>query len=267
MKKILLAAVICLLAALTLTACGGKKTEATKAVEAMIGDMGEITIDSADALGKIQEAYNALSAEEKERVKNYDKFEKALETLKAEKQRFASYDEMNAKIAEIVNAAGSTFSKDGTDYSKLIESGNAILEQYGKMSGEEKSHIQMPDDFKSALETLGGYVSGTEAIATEYVKAFYTVYKDQKYEVTNIYCIKQIRNETQFHVFALTYKDAAGAEHTLYANARCSADTKAAAIAENADAFFAEKSVSDDFNAVTNGNVEINVENVLKNAK
>ena len=264
MKKVLLAVFVCLLALLTLTACKGKKTEATKAVEAMIAEIGDVTVDSADALAEIQRAYAALSADEKERVKNYDKLQKALETLKAEQNRFASYDEMNDLIADVIEIAGSKYSKDGTDFSGLIERGNALLEQYNDLDEEGKAKVQITDEFKSALEAISEMAEGTEASAAEYVKAFNSVYADKNYEITAVYCIKQLREDTQYHIFALTYKDADGAEHNLYANARCSSNTKAEVIANNADTFFADAAVSETYDAILNGNVTLDLESVLQ---
>ena len=68
MKKaisLLLALVLCL----SLTACG--KSEAVKNVEAMIDALGEITLESIDAIRSAEDAYNALTADEQKKVENY----------------------------------------------------------------------------------------------------------------------------------------------------------------------------------------------------
>ena len=77
----------------------------------------------------------------------------------------------------------------------------------------------------------------------------------------------QIRDEVEYHIFALKYKDENSEEHYLYANARCSSNTTAETIAANADSFFSEKAVSDDYNAVLNGNINVDLEAVLELAK
>lgn len=68
MKKtisLLLALILCL----SLCACG--KSEAVKNVEAMIDTLGEITLESIDAIRAAEEAYSALTEEEQKKVKNY----------------------------------------------------------------------------------------------------------------------------------------------------------------------------------------------------
>lgn len=267
MKKVLICILVCLMAALTLTSCKGKKTDATKAVEAMISELGEITIDSADELKAIEKAYTALSPDEKDRVKNYDKFREAKEELKALQTKFKSYDEMNETIQQIIDLASTTFSRDDADFSDLIAKGNAILEQYKDLSKDEKAYVNVTDEFKDALKALTDMVGSTEKCAAEYVKAFNRIYADQHYELSAVYCIKQLRDDVQYHIFALTYKDADGNEHNLYANARCSDGTTAEVIEQNKDVFFAETAVDYSFNAVFNGNVDLDLEAVLKLAK
>lgn len=69
MKKvlsILLALVLCL----SLCACG--KSEAVKNVEAMIDALGEITLESIDAIRSAEDAYSALTEDEQKKVSNYE---------------------------------------------------------------------------------------------------------------------------------------------------------------------------------------------------
>ena len=69
MKKVislLLALVLCL----SLCACG--KSEAVKNVEAMIDALGEITLESIDAIRSAEDAYNALTEDEQKKVGNYE---------------------------------------------------------------------------------------------------------------------------------------------------------------------------------------------------
>ena len=266
MKKILSVFLICLMSVSLLAGCG-KRTDAVKAVESQIKAIGEVSLDSADAIDAAQKAYNALSEDEKKAVHNHKKLAEAAEELKALQTKFGSYDEMNDAIDKILDAAGSSFTANGTDFSGLIEQGEAILEQYKDLDKEGQSYVKVTDELSEAIESLKGSVDRSTESAAEYVKAFNTVYADEKYEVTAVYCLKQVRDDTEYHIFALTYKDAAGQETTLYANARCSANTKASVIVDNADAFFAAKAVSDDYNAKENGNVTLDLAAVLELAK
>ena len=266
MKKAITVLLICLLSVSLLAGCG-KRTDAVKAVESQIKAIGEVSLDSAEAIDAAQKAYNALSADEKKAVHNYDKLTDAAEELKALQTKFGSYDEMNDAIDQILNAADSSYTSNDTDFSKLIEQGEAILEQYKDMDKEGKEYVKVSEELSEAIEALKGSVDRTTQSAAEYVKAFNTVYADENYEVTAVYCLKQVRDDTEYHIFALTYKNAAGEETTLYANARCSANTLASVIADNADAFFAAKPVSNDYNAVENGNVTLDTAAVLELAK
>lgn len=74
MKRIcafLLALIMCL----SLCACG--KSEAVKAVESLIADIGTVSVSSGDKIRVAEEAYAALSAEEQKKVNNFDVLEKA----------------------------------------------------------------------------------------------------------------------------------------------------------------------------------------------
>ena len=171
---------------------------------------------------------------------------------------------MNKVIADVIEAAKTTFSKDGTDFSALIEKGEALLEQYKDLSGADKDYVQMSDEFTAALDALKEAADVTVKAAAEYVKAFNTVYKGKKYEVTGVYCIKQIRDDRAYHIFALTYKNEKGEEGSVFANARCTAETKAETMVKNKDSFFAKESVSSTYNAKENGNVTLELAEVLK---
>ncbi|MBQ7638333.1 MAG: hypothetical protein IJS90_05505 [Clostridia bacterium] len=268
MKKIISIITVCLMSVIILASCG-KKTEATKSVEGQIKGLADVQIglDSEEAVSEIESAYNALSDEEKERVKNYDEFQSIKEELASVKTKAESFDKMNSSINDIVDAAKAGFSSADTDYSELISQGRQILDKYEELEDEDKESVKISEDFNKAMESLSSYVETAEKSTAEYVKAFNSVYAEENYEVTNVYCIMQIRDGVEYHVFALTYKDKDGNESNLYANARCSANTTAETIIANADSFFAKRAVSDDYNAVINANVALDVEKVLSLAK
>ncbi|MCH5198904.1 MAG: hypothetical protein J1E34_08365 [Oscillospiraceae bacterium] len=268
MKKIISIVFVLILSALVLCSCG-KKTEATKNVENMINALADIKIgiDSGEQIAEAESAYNALSDEEKAKVKNYNKLEKAKEELASVQAKYESFDEMNSVIEKIIDAANTRFSTENTDYAELLSQAQDILDNFNKLSDEEKKNVNVSDELNEAIEALNAYTSSAEKSTAAYVKAFNEVYADEKYEVTAVYCIKQIRDATEYHIFALTYKDKNGEEHNVYANARCSANTTAQTIISNAETFFSENAVSDDYNAVIGGNIDLNLEKVLELAK
>ena len=67
MKKVL-SLILAFAMCLTLCACG--KSEEVKAVEEQIASIGKITIDSTETINAARDAYNALNAEDKEKVEN-----------------------------------------------------------------------------------------------------------------------------------------------------------------------------------------------------
>jgi|GEM_PF-3560685 len=268
MKKVLVLISVCLLSVLVLASCA-KKTEATKNVESMINGLADVQIDvdSEESLAEIESAYNALSDEEKERVNNYEKLKKAQEEFSSVQTKHETYENMNSAISEIIDAAQAEFSGDDTDYSELMSQAQDVLDKYDELEDEEKENINISEDFSQAVESISSYVASAEESAAAYVKAFNSVYADENYEVTGVYCIKQIRDTTEYHIFALTYKDEAGEEHDLFSNARCSANTNAETIVANSDTFFCERAASDEYNAKLNGNVPLNLETVLSLAE
>lgn len=78
MKK-LVGLLLVFLLCLSIAGCG--KSEAVKNVEAMIEGLGEITVESIDAIRAAEEAYGALTPEEQGKVKN-------IETLSAARDRY-----------------------------------------------------------------------------------------------------------------------------------------------------------------------------------
>ena len=69
MKKIL-ALLLALVMALSLCACGEKKSENVVAVEAAIEAIGEVSLDSEDVIASAENLFEQLTAEEQEKVEN-----------------------------------------------------------------------------------------------------------------------------------------------------------------------------------------------------
>ena len=78
MKQVLslvLAFVVCL----SLCACG--KSEEVKAVEEKIASIGEVSIEKTDILQEVNQAYEALSNEDKEMVENFEILQNSMDAL------------------------------------------------------------------------------------------------------------------------------------------------------------------------------------------
>ena len=88
MKKVI-SLVLALAMGVLLCACG--KSEAVVNTEGLISAIGEVSLESKDAIDKAQKAFDALSADEKAEVENYFVLVESMDTYKqleeAEKQR------------------------------------------------------------------------------------------------------------------------------------------------------------------------------------
>lgn len=114
MKKtisLLMALVLCL----SLCACG--KSKAVKEAETLIDAIGEVTADSEDAVSTAEEAYGALTAEEKEKVENYSSLteaREALDTALYEKHMRELYDALCCEWINVNDMDHYVFRQDGT---------------------------------------------------------------------------------------------------------------------------------------------------------
>lgn len=248
MKKYLSVFLVILMTALLFASCG--KSQATKDVQELIKAVGDVSADSGEAISKAQAAYDKLSAEEKEDVKNYDKLEAAV-------AEYADITDFNDAIAEILTAAETSFSSDAFDISAMLKKYEELSAKYEEMNKDRRASVKDFDKLSAACEKLQGYVENAQKAAVQYLKAFLALNKGA--DVTAIGCVKQIRNETEYHFFALTYKNAEGGETSVYSTARFSGEAVYDTIIANPEIFFAAAPASEESNALLSGNVEIDL--------
>ncbi|MBQ6066950.1 MAG: hypothetical protein IJK89_09010 [Clostridia bacterium] len=252
MKKIILAIFVIVLSAVLLTACG--KTEATKQVEALIKAIGsDVGLESEEAISAAQEAYDNLTDEEKDKVGNYKKLEKA-------KEKYDKLAGLNDYIAQMVDSAGTSFSKDDFDVSGLIGQYEEMVSVYEGLKDDEKAQIVGFDQLEDAVAQLKDYDTAAQEAAAAYVKGFMEVYKGKGYTITAVGCIKQIREDKEYHFFSLTYKDKEGVEHNAYSTARFVGANVINTIIARPDIFFAAEPATEDTDCLKYGNVAIDVE-------
>ena len=252
MKKYVFAALILSLTAILLTSCG--KSDAVKRVEALIKDIdSHISLDSEESINAAKEAYEKLSDEEKEKVGNHKKLESAVE----------KYDELaglNDYIAKMIDSAGTSFSKDDFDVSGMLDQYDEMVSRYEGLKDADKEQFADFDKLEDAVAQLKDYDNAAQEAAAAYVKGFMEVYKGKGYTVTKVGCIKQIREDKEYHFFSLTYKDSAGAEHNAYSTARFVGSNVVNTIIARPDIFFADEPATEDTDCLTHGNVTIDVE-------
>ena len=259
MKKIVLAALVLSLSAVLLTACG--KSDAVRQVEALIKDVGsDVGLDSEEAIKAAQSAYDNLPDEEKDKVSNYKKLESAV----------AEYDKLaglNDYIARMVDTAGTTFSREDFDISGMLDKYDEMVSLYEGLKDSEKEQIVDFDKLEDAVAQLKDYDDSAQEAAAAYVRGFMEVYKDKGYTVTAIGCIKQIREEKEYHFFALTYKDKEGKEHNAYSTARFVGANVINTIIARPDIFFASVPATEETDCLTHGNVTIDVATAISAAE
>lgn len=132
MKKII-SLVLALVMCLTLGACG--KSKAVTAAEELIAAIGEVTVQSGDAIQKAEDAVAALSAEEKETV----------ETLAQLTEARKKYDEISAvkPVEELIANIGTV---------SLESEGSITIARtaYDALSSEYKTKVSNYSDLQKA---------------------------------------------------------------------------------------------------------------------
>ena len=88
---------------------------AVRAVDDLIDAIGEVTVDSGDAITAAREAYDALTDTQKELVKNYEKLTAAEETYAALVDAAAAkaVDDLIDAIGEVTVDSGEGTDDDG----------------------------------------------------------------------------------------------------------------------------------------------------------
>lgn len=122
MKKaisLMLACVLCL----SLCSCG--KSEAVKNVEALIDAIGEVTVDSGDAIATAESAYNALTEEEKAKVSGLEKLSSA--KVDYVEIRIASLGEIAIESEETILSIEGMFSALSAEEQAAVENADVLI--------------------------------------------------------------------------------------------------------------------------------------------
>ena len=198
MKKaisLLLALALCL----SLTACG--KSEAVKSVEAMIDALGEITLESIDAIRSAEDAYNALTEDEQKKVGNYKTLTEARDAyyeLALVGEWCHTYidlydiEGMYDRVFMILYADKTFVSYEGGgEYNSTwyVENSTLIMDHYGQFPISEvdnklyisygEHHCQIPvSDFHTILDEIFLIVDLTEVDVNEYCEPILYNFQD-----------------------------------------------------------------------------------------
>ena len=110
-----------------------------KQVEKLIDDIGEVTLDSEEAIVAAREAYEALSDKEKAIVANLEVLEAAEEAyaaLKGESDKIKNVEDLIAAIGEVTADSGEAIA--------------AAREAYDALSNSEKDQVANAEDLRRA---------------------------------------------------------------------------------------------------------------------
>lgn len=118
---LILAAAVLSLCIFAFVGCG--KNEAVKAAEDAINKIGDVDLNSADAIQTAKEAFAKLNSDEKEQVGNYKKLTKA-------EEEYNTVKSVNDDIAAIVKASTVSFSDESFKVSENLSKISDIKERY-----------------------------------------------------------------------------------------------------------------------------------------
>ena len=145
--------------------------KAAKPVDDMIDAIGEVTLESEDAIAAARAAYEALTEAQKAEVKSYDKLtaaEARLADLKAAK----AVDDMIDAIGEVTLGSESAIAAARTAYDNLTEAQQAEVKNYDKLTAAEGAYARLLAEQSERLEkiykTTGDYIAalGTPGVGS-----------------------------------------------------------------------------------------------------
>lgn len=140
MRKKFLPLALAAVMAVSVTACG--QSEEAKAVDQQIEAIGEVSLDSEDAIAAAEKALDALKAEDKEQVKNAEKLEEArtsyedlVKQSEADKidEAIAAIGEVTAESGEKIEAARALYDAASDDVKKLVKGSDALTAAAAKL--------------------------------------------------------------------------------------------------------------------------------------
>ena len=227
------------------------KSEEVKAVEEKIETIGNINLAKLTRIEEAEAAFELLSAEDKDSVKNYDKLTQARE----EYDKLALYKEKADALSDLYERV---FTEYGISY-EMIADGNKYLtdtietvsdsvkNEYEKILYDiQDKHDYYSDTASQSLEAIQAYLSG-----------FFTMKNTTDIKIVKLGCIAQMDDGKMYYLFALTYDDGTGAEKNVYAQTRFADVPAVETMTTFADSFYASAPVSEETDALKYGNIYI----------
>ena len=145
--------------------------KAAKAVDDMIDAIGEVTLESEEAIAAARAAYEALTEAQQAEVKSYDKLiaaEARLAVLKPAKP----VEKLIDAIGEVTLGSESAIAAARTAYDNLTEAQQAEVKNYDKLTAAEAAYARLLAEQSERLEkiykTTGDYIAalGTPGVGS-----------------------------------------------------------------------------------------------------
>ena len=171
-----------------LTAAEARLTDlkAAKAVDDMIDAIGEVTLESEEAIAAARAAYEALTEAQKAEVKSYDKLtaaEARLADLKAAK----AVDDMIDAIGEVTLESEGTIDAARAAYEALTEAQQAEVKSYDKLTAAEArlAVLKPAKPVEKLIDAIGEVTLGSESAIAAARTAYDNLTEAQQAEVKN----------------------------------------------------------------------------------
>ena len=151
MVKNILAAITTVALALCLAGCASE----AKNIDEDISNLGDVTIESKAAIESVQAKYDALTDEEKAKVKNYDKLQSAEKELE---QQFYSAIKREIEVADKLSDNYYAQYYDTKDFDAARENAGSVLD-----SSNGAKYSEVYSNLKTENESLRSYIDGETA--------------------------------------------------------------------------------------------------------
>ena len=160
--------------------------KAAKPVDDMIDAIGEVTLESEDAIAAARAAYEALTEAQKAEVKSYDKLtaaEARLADLKAAK----AVDDMIDAIGEVTLESENAIDAARAAYEALTEAQQAEVKSYDKLTAAEArlAVLKPAKPVEKLIDAIGEVTLGSESAIAAARTAYDNLTEAQQAEVKN----------------------------------------------------------------------------------
>ena len=160
--------------------------KAAKAVDDMIDAIGEVTLESEEAIAAARAAYEALTEAQKAEVKSYDKLtaaEARLADLKAAK----AVDDMIDAIGEVTLESENAIDAARAAYEALTEAQQAEVKSYDKLTAAEArlAVLKPAKPVEKLIDAIGEVTLGSESAIAAARTAYDNLTEAQQAEVKN----------------------------------------------------------------------------------